>query len=156
MAATLTSYPVHIPLESLPIAAAALDDNGRILSANPRFRRLFGSAELRNLPRRLLDVVSESDRAAVRQSGPHRMQPPRFSFMALSNKVRWPLEAIRSWESFAAAGAIEVYALTGGGEDASTFIVRLPSAARCGALVSRVVAVDHAGLDAAAVAPGTA
>jgi len=238
MAATLTSYSVDIPLESLPIAAAALDGRGRILSANPRFRRLFGSLERPDLPRRLTHLVSESDRAAVRQAidemtrfeekapfkctlrvvrrkapalplaltlselGPrspipylvcveaiarrrradreplpvtpplsygrrdssealrspmtesalHERQPPRLSFMTLSNEVRWPLEAIKRWESFAATGAIEVYALTGGVGDASTFVVRLPTGARGESRVSG----DQTSLDAAAIVFGTA
>jgi hypothetical protein len=67
MSVALKPYPVHIPLEGLPLAAACLDSNGVIVASNPRFRRLVGSAELGH-ELRLSDVVRENNRPAVQQA----------------------------------------------------------------------------------------
>jgi PAS domain-containing protein len=67
MSVAVKGYPVHIPLEGLPLAAACLDSNGVILASNPRFRRLVGSAELGH-ELRLADVVRENNRPAVQQA----------------------------------------------------------------------------------------
>ena len=106
-----------------------------------------------SMPRFLYGTAWKEDHTRrLTESALHERQPPRLSFMTLSNEVRWPLEAIKRWESFAATGAIEVYALTGGVGDASTFVVRLPTGARGESRVSG----DQTSLDAAAIVFGTA
>jgi signal transduction histidine kinase len=68
MALTLDSTIVRIPLQRLPIAAAALDRLGAIMSANQQFVRLCGSAASTAPRRRLADIVAEPDRPAVEEA----------------------------------------------------------------------------------------
>ena len=67
MRVSLKPYPIQIPLEGLPLAAACVDTGGVIRAANPRFRRLVGPAEP-GQELRLGDVVRQSDRPAVQQA----------------------------------------------------------------------------------------
>jgi PAS domain-containing protein len=59
---------VSIPLQSLPVAAAALDRDGVIVERNLRFARLCGLTESIRPGQRLVDVVAESDRLAVEEA----------------------------------------------------------------------------------------
>ena len=68
MAPTLHSTLTDVPIERLPIAAAALDRDGAILVANDGFVRLCGQADSSGPPRRLTDIVAESDRLAVEEA----------------------------------------------------------------------------------------
>src|SRR6476646_9362775 len=59
---------VSIPLEGLPIAAAALDREHVIVAANQKFVRLSGHANTLSARVRLIDLVSEQDKAAVEEA----------------------------------------------------------------------------------------
>ena len=56
--------PVYVPLSSLPVAAAGLQQDGTIVQANGRFRRLFGCGPVRS-PERLPDLVADSHRQVI-------------------------------------------------------------------------------------------
>src|SRR5262245_24905393 len=65
MALTVQSHLLNIPLQALPIAAAALDQDGVIVAANHQFVRLSGQQNATFSGRRLADIVSKSNRPAV-------------------------------------------------------------------------------------------
>ena len=66
MASTVPSL-VSIPLQGLPIAAAALDHNSVIVAANQQFMRLSGQ-DFASSGQRLVDIVSEPDRPIVEEA----------------------------------------------------------------------------------------
>jgi two-component sensor histidine kinase len=68
MTLTLESPLVNIPLQGLPIAAAALDRNRVIVAANPLFGRLCGQADTTCSGQRLEDIVAEPDRPTVEEA----------------------------------------------------------------------------------------
>jgi PAS domain-containing protein len=68
MTLTLHSSLVTIPLQGLPIAAAALDRDRVIVAANPLFGRLSGQGDTICSGLRLEDIVVEADRPAVEEA----------------------------------------------------------------------------------------
>ena len=56
--------PVYVPLSSLPVAAAGLQQDGTIVQANDRFRRLFGCGQVRS-QERLPDLVADRHRQVI-------------------------------------------------------------------------------------------
>jgi len=64
MALTLHSPVVNVPIQGIPIAAAALDRETVIVAANHQFERLCGGLDSTSA-RRLSDMVAECDRSAV-------------------------------------------------------------------------------------------
>ena len=56
--------PVYVPLSSLPVAAAGLQQDGTIVQANDRFRRLFGCGPVRS-KERLPDLVADRHRQVI-------------------------------------------------------------------------------------------
>jgi hypothetical protein len=56
--------PVYVPLSSLPVAAAGLQQDGTIVQANDRFRRLFGCGPVRS-QERLPDLVADRHRQVI-------------------------------------------------------------------------------------------
>ena len=82
---------VSVPLQGLPIAAAALDHDSVILAANHQFLRLSGQDSGAS-GQRLIDIVSDSDRPNVQDalSGLAALAnrvPQRCSIMALRAKA---------------------------------------------------------------------
>lgn len=55
---------VHVRLSSLPVAAAGLQQDGTIVQANDRFRRLFGCSPVRS-KERLPDLVADAHRQVI-------------------------------------------------------------------------------------------
>lgn len=68
MAFTLVSPVVSIPLQGLPIPAAALDGGMVIVEANHRFNRLCGLKDSTASGHRLSDIVAEPDRPALEEA----------------------------------------------------------------------------------------
>ena len=58
------SHPVRVPLGSLPVAAAGLQEDGSVVEANDRFCRLFGCDPIRSRTR-LSDLVVDAHRQTV-------------------------------------------------------------------------------------------
>jgi signal transduction histidine kinase len=65
MPAKRQSYPVNVPLQRLPVAAAAFDAGGVIAAVNHRFHRLLRCARSTRSKLTLAELVSEVDRPAV-------------------------------------------------------------------------------------------
>ena len=90
MASTVPSL-VSIPLQGLPIAAAALDHNSVIVAANHQFMRLSGQVSAPS-GQRLADIVAEPDKPIVEEalSGLAELAsrvPQRCSITALRAKA---------------------------------------------------------------------
>ena len=68
MAFTLHSTLLNIPLQGLPVAAAALDHNSVIVAANDHFMRLCKEGDSATTGQRLADIVAEPDRPAVEEA----------------------------------------------------------------------------------------
>jgi nitrogen fixation/metabolism regulation signal transduction histidine kinase len=62
-------YPpvVSVPLQDLPVAAAALDGDGIVVAVNQRFVRLCGDEAAAALGQRLADVLAARDRPALEE-----------------------------------------------------------------------------------------
>ena len=65
---SLHSPLVNVPLQELPIAAAALDRDSVVVAANQQFVRLCGDADSSPLGQRLADIVAECDRPALEEA----------------------------------------------------------------------------------------
>jgi two-component sensor histidine kinase len=65
MAFTLHSTLLNIPLQGLPVAAAALDRNAVIVAANDHFTRLCREGDSTTTGQRLADIVAKPYRPAV-------------------------------------------------------------------------------------------
>jgi hypothetical protein len=59
---------VSIPIDALPVAAAALDGNCVIVAANTAFERLCRPTDASCAGHRLGDLVAEADRPAVEEA----------------------------------------------------------------------------------------
>ena len=68
MAFTPPPRPVSIPIDALPVAAAALDRDCVIVVANAAFERLCRQTDATCAGHRLGDVVAEADRPAVEEA----------------------------------------------------------------------------------------
>jgi nitrogen-specific signal transduction histidine kinase len=64
----LSDAAFYIPLQDLPIAAAALDSNGVIVASNRQFARLCGNGNSPQSGQRLADIVSEGDRPVIEEA----------------------------------------------------------------------------------------